>query len=184
MFAYCSNSPVCSSDPLGTYRFLEDWDPSEVRQSQKKDIVDGVVGRGVEGSAAFGVRGSLGGQIVYDGTNIGLLFYGSLGGGTPTSSFSQTYTLSNAESIHDLAGVGFACGGSATLPIFGVAGKSAGLEFMCGEGYQGLTLSSGVGCSLPEAHGELTYTIVIDITEYIEFLGKEEEIKQFIYWGK
>ena len=124
----------------------------------------GTIAVGGELTAAFGLRASIGAQLVLDSNGrIGLLFYAGGGGGFPAAASTITVTLTSAESIDDLRGWGAVGGGS-----LGVGGA----EVTVGSNYGGFTVSFGPSTPLPEAHGEVTYTWVVDITEQLKRTGK------------
>jgi len=148
-YVYCGNNPVRFVDPSGAW----------------------TIAIGGEGAAAFALRGTAGGQLVYDGTDFGLLLYAGIGGGTPSASLTSTVTVTNAPTITDLNETGFASGGSITAPIGGAVGPNVGGEYNSTGLYSGIIFSIGGGTSLPEAHGEITYTFVIPITEILDFFG-------------
>ena len=133
---------------------------------------------GGEAAAAFGVRLSLGGQLVFDSKgNVGVLWYNGFGGGTPAASLTVTVTATGAEDIFALEGMGLAAGGSLTLGIAGV-----GAEVVVGDGYGGLTFSGApplLSTPLPEAHGELTFTNVIDLTGLLRQIGRYDEVYSY-----
>jgi len=94
LYAYCMNNPIMYIDPSGMVTF----------------------GVGGDAAAAFLLRVGISGQIVMDDNgNIGVLISGSAGGGTPTAGGSLSATITNADTIKGLKGLGFNAGGSACL---------------------------------------------------------------------
>ena len=149
-YLYVENGPLTKVDLLGTITF----------------------GIGGEGAAAFLARVAGGGQLVFDTKgHVGIMVYIGAGGGFPSLSGSGTFTATNAPSIGDLAFWGVAGGGSATIPVGIFAGAGLGFEVMSTGQYFGVTTSLGVSTSLPEAHGELTFSGIIDITGILKFFG-------------
>ena len=132
------------------------------------------LGVGWEMSAAFVARVSTGTQLVKDGKgNIAIVRYVSFGGGTPSASASIIGTYTNAETIADLKGWGYAAG---------LSGPYLGGEVIGGEGYSGGTLSYG-GSPFPipaEGHGEVTYTSVQVITPLVDAFGLRDEVEGLI----
>lgn len=136
----------------------------------------------VEGelSFAFGIRLSIGIQLVMDDNgNIGLIFYGAGGGGFPTASGSGTFTVTSADTIYDLKGVGFTVGGSGNIPI-GIS-PSVGIETSGGNSQNGnpvigATASFGISITLPfipvEMHGEITASNVVGLNWIFNFISK------------
>ena len=45
-----------------------------------------------------------------------------------------------------------------------------------GDSYEGITLSGGISVPLPEAHGEILYAEVVDITTLLRALGVYEDM--------
>ena len=131
---------------------------------------------GLEAAAAFGLRLSAGTQIVADSKgNVGVLIYGGIGGGTPSASISANLTITGAEDIFALDGTGAVGGGS----IGGFA-----IEATEGSGYFGGTFSfspAGFSTILPEAHGEITFTKVYDITDELKAFGLYEKVYNYCF---
>ncbi len=173
MFAYCENDPILYSDPCGTYRMIEGYEPPK---REPKPQNKATIGVGIEGSAAFGARITGGAQVVLDtgSGDIALIAYGGFGGGTPSASITGTFNSTSAKSLDQLGGFGLAVGGSIVEPV------SFGGEVIFGEGYSGVTGSKGIGVPLPELHGEVTYTIVWDITTLLKSAGLYENVKNYI----
>ncbi|MBS1401534.1 MAG: hypothetical protein HPZ79_00915 [Oscillospiraceae bacterium] len=173
MFAYCENDPILYSDPCGTYRMIEGYEPPK---REPKPQNKATIGVGIEGSAAFGARITGGAQVVLDtgSGDIALIAYGGFGGGTPSASISGTFTYTSAKSLDQLGGFGLAIGGSIVNPV------SLGGEMIFGEGYSGGTGSKGIGVPYPELHGEITYTIVWNITTLLKSTGWYEDVKNYI----
>ena len=142
-YAYCENDPLNYVDPWGQVTFAI----------------------GADFSVAFGLRLAAGAQYAIDTKgNVGIVWYGGIGGGTPNASAAITGTITSAESIFDLAGEGATAGGG----IFWY-----GAEFAAANGMIGLTLSAGVSALLSEAHTEYVYTRVTEI--------KNSLLKKIIY---
>lgn len=179
MFAYCENDPILYSDPCGTYRMIEGYEPPK---REPKPQNKATIGMGREVAVAFGARITSGTQVVLDtgSGDIGLIAYVGFGGGTPSASVSGTFTYTSAKSLDQLGGFGLVAGGSFTIPIAGGGGPNAGGEIVLGDGYSGTTWSVGAGTSFPELHGEVTYTIVWDITTLLKSVGLYEGVKNYI----
>ena len=110
-------------------------------------------------SAALGLRLGLSGQIVVDDNeNVGFAIGGVLGGGMPAASAVGTFTVTNADTIFDLNGTGFAVGGSALVGIDGVVGESQN-----GVPVYGIQIGKGISTVFPELHGELSKTSVVSL---------------------
>ncbi len=164
-YLYVKNQPLLLIDPLGLW----------------------TLAIGGEGSAAFILRLALGGQLAVDGEgNFGILTYSAVGGGFPTANIGGTVTGTNAPTIEDLSSLGFAGGGSLTAPIGILAGTGVGAEINNTGQYPGFTVSLVVGTSFPEAHGEITYTNVYNITELLKFWGLYDTAYQTVrdYYNK
>lgn len=158
-YLYVVDNPLVQVDPLGTI----------------------TIALGGEGAVAFLARISLGGQLVFDGEGrIGIMAYAGAGGGFPAASVTSTLTVTNAPTIWDLASFGAVGGGSATVPVGLFAGVGLGFEVLTTGQYFGLTASLGAGTSLPELHGEVTYSAVIDITGVLKFFGIYDDAYQLL----
>ncbi len=142
-YTYVLNHPLMYVDPLGLW----------------------TVGLGGDIALALGGRLDGGAELVIDSKgNIGILFYGSAGGGTPTSSagFHGTVTPA-AESIYDILGSSYVVGGS--VPLVGAEviqsiGNISGKELI------GYGLSGGV--KLPELHRTMSNSkpaIIINVPQ-------------------
>ena len=133
-YVYCGNNPTGYVDVWGLWTFA----------------------LGGDLAAAFGLRVSAGAQIALDGEgNVGILWYGGAGGGTPVASATGTATFTNANTIYSLSGLGTASGVSAGF---------LGGEVPIAEGIVGFTFSAGVSIIPAEGHAEMTYTGVKGIT--------------------
>ena len=131
-------------------------------------------GIGADFAAAYGIRISGGAQLVFDSKgNVGIMYYGGFGGGTPSASASLTATITSAEDIYALSGLGFSAGASGLIPA---PLDMVGAEVTVGKGYMGGTLSVGIAVPLPEAHGEATYSKVIEITDTLKLIGVYDEL--------
>ena len=182
VFAYCGNNPVVFKDPSGRMMVYDlrseevGWrkksTEDEATKAEKKGDTTpkepyGTIAVGGELTAAFGLRVSVGVQLVMDiKGSVGLLFYSGAGGGFPAAASTATVTITSAKSIDDLCGWGSVGGGSAVV----------GIEAVAGSNYGGFTVSSGPSVPLPEAHGEATYTWVVDITEYLKRNGNYDVV--------
>ena len=51
-----------------------------------------------------------------------------------------------------------------------------GMGHGTGDSYEGITLSGGISVPLPEAHGEILYAEVVDITTLLRALGVYEDM--------
>ena len=172
MFAYCSNNPVNTFDPLGQW-YIKDgikWLTDKVlrpvtdmfrkKLSALGDMTNTV---GISISGAFGGGGELSIGIATDNQgNIGFLFSRSLYAGSPSLSLSVYRTITNAPSIEKLDGMSMVAGGS--VDVYGV---SVGGEFtvfsdnQTNDVYLGGTVSAGVGAPIPiEFHGGLSWSNV------------------------
>ena len=185
MFAYCENNPVNCGDPMGHagYGMMSDWNPQEYFHKGKNPAAkppELTIAVGFEGSAAFGPRATGGAQLALETVSgdIYFLTYFGLGGGTPSASVGGTVTTTSANSVKYLEGLGATMGISGPLPILG--GGSAGVELAFGKGYGGSTFSGSFGTPLPEMHGEVTYTIAVNITDVLEMIGEYSNTKEFI----
>jgi hypothetical protein len=121
------------------------------------------IGVGGNLAAALLIRGSVTGQFVYDGKNVGLLIAPAVGGGTLTFGGSVLTTLTNAENIFQLRRLGGEAGISASgLPIPIMPG--IGFEGIAGSDFYGMNISRNWEAK-PwfEGHGELTYSFVIEL---------------------
>ena len=123
-------------------------------------------------SAAFIAKIGTGNQLVVDDKgNIGILFYGSMGLGTPSAGGGTTLTVTDTPTISELSGLGWSGGGSSTIPVGIVAGVTLGEEVGVSGKYHSATFSVGAGTSLPEAHIEGSVSGVLDITQLLKNLG-------------
>jgi len=130
---------------------------------------------GGEAAAAFLLRLGVSGQLVIDDKgNFGIILSGEGGGGTPAASISGTFTMTNADTIFDLSGLGFGGGGSAAfgLPI------SLGIDVIGGATKNGIPVYGGqivIGASTPwpEGHGFLSYSGVISLNWLPNWLKNE-----------
>ena len=150
-YTYVLNNPLMYVDPLGLW----------------------TVGLGGDIALALGGRLDGGAELVIDSKgNIGILFYGSAGGGTPTSSagFHGTVTPA-AESIYDILGSSYVVGGS--VPLVGAEviqsiGNVSGKELI------GYGLSGGV--KLPELHGTMSNSrpaIIINVPQAAKSIAQK-----------
>ena len=139
MFAYCLNRAVNGRDASGCL----------------------TVGVGLDVSAAFGIRAGASAQVVVDDNgNIGILVTYSIGGGTPSASFSAIGSFTNADTIEDLTGMGGAFGAS------GIAGADFTVgTAKNGDSVYGVQVSKSiVSAPMPiEAHGEATYSVLYSL---------------------
>ena len=172
MFAYCSNNPVNTFDPLGQW-YIKDgikWLTDKVLRPvtdmfRKKlsELGDWTNTVGISISGAFGGGGELSIGIATDNQgNIGFLFSRSFYAGSPSWSVSVNRTITNAPSIEKLDGMSMVAGGS--VDVYGV---SVGGEFtvfsdnQTNNVYLGGTVSAGVGTPIPiEFHGGLSWSNV------------------------
>lgn len=92
------------------------------------------------------------------------------GGGTPTVGGSVVLTITSAESIGQLRGLGMEAGGSVSglpIPVPGV-----GVELISGDGWLGANISINFDAKpWVEGHGELSYTWLLELN------GKQAESK-------
>ena len=145
LYAYSMNNPCNYKDDSGFF----------------------TVGTGVEVAAALGFRINFDGQLVVDDDgNVGILYGGVVGGGLPAWGASGTTTVTNADAIYDLEGMGMEVGGSVNLVVVPL---SAGVDGMIGKAKDGTTvygatISVGAKASLPvEEHGVVTNTKVVGL---------------------
>jgi hypothetical protein len=129
LYVYCMNKPLMYVDPSGRL----------------------TVAVGGYGAAAFVVKAGVSSQyVIDDNKNVGIIITVQGGGGTPTANAGGVVTITNADKITNLKGLGGEGGGSLW----------AGAELVIGKGYQGINFSFGFSTPLPELHGEGTYSWV------------------------
>ena len=142
------SNPTRYTDPSGCSTFSLGWDIS----------------------GAFGLRIGVSGQVVIDDDgNMGLMVSGVLGGGMPAAGALKTGTYTNADTIWDLNGVGFAVGGSFGVGVDAVFGEARDGSPVYGVQVSGL----GPSTPFPEGHGELTKTVVIPLDWLPTYVKKE-----------
>lgn len=143
LYVYAMNNPLTFIDPSGETTFA----------------------LGGDAAVAFLLKFGVSGQLVLDNKgNLGVILAGEGGGGTPSASASGTFTMTNADTIFDLSGLGFGTGGSAAfgLPV------SLGIDVIGGNARNGTSVTGGqiaVGVStpFPEGHGQFSYSGVISL---------------------
>lgn len=152
IFSYCEQDPINSADSDGNTTYAI----------------------GIEGNAALALAIGVAGQLVIDDKgNIGFIYAGSFGGGTPSAAANGILTITNAETIFDLQGLGITGGGSAAfgLPV------SVGIDVVSGTSQDGKTvvggqIAIGVSTPFPEAHGTLSDTGVASMNWLPDFMRK------------
>jgi RHS repeat-associated protein len=114
--------------------------------------------------ASFGGSGM--GQLGFawdDDGNFGLMAMRGIGAGTPDAGIGVNFfSLTSADTIYDLEGVGGSIGGSVKTPW----GSSFGMEYVTGRGrnkesWHGLELNLGISLALAETHGFKTDTVIL-----------------------
>ena len=195
MFVYCLNNGIRYVDTMGNLpddkllenakkykaggNFIICGSKNNKSRRSRKSRRSGTYSSGINVSLAWGGGGyaSAGWAVDLNG-NVGLVFSGGGGGGTPSVGLSRYHTTTNANDIYDLGGFSMQTGGSIDLGI------SVGGEYTMfqdgesGEIYQGVTVSGGI--SLPalvipvELHGEVgkSYVIGFNIKDAISKIGE------------
>lgn len=138
LFAYCKNNPSSYVDQSGLWAAYI----------------------GVSLDAAAGVKAGVSFSVIFDDNkNVGVMVTIALGGGTPTASVSGIVGFTNADTIFDMQGYGFAVGGSFGFGVEAPIGTSQN-----GDTVGGVQISwgpPGLSSPFPEMHGELTYSYII-----------------------
>ena len=155
MFTYCICSPVTLYDPSGRL----------------------TIAAGVDASAAFGLAVGMSLQYVFDlHGNYGVLVTAALGGGTPAASVSYITSITNADTIWDLEGIGISVGGSSFVGADFTVGTARDKSAVFG--VQGSL--SLVSAEVPiELHGVMTYSFIL-AEESIPLYLREELREQTI----
>jgi RHS repeat-associated protein len=139
IYLYCLNDPINKIDPSGLWAYY--------------------ITGGFLGSLGFSYAGQ-GGIVWDDQGNWGIIGIDSYGGGLPAAvSVGMNFGITNAETILQLRGPGWAAGGGGSVSFFG-----AGAEYIWGEEYQGMQFNIGAGISLPvgfEGHIHRTQTDIL-----------------------
>jgi hypothetical protein len=125
------------------------------------------------GDAAFGLSGGISGGVAIDFLGgFGIIGKLAVGGGTPYAGIGVVITITDAEGIRDLAGLG-AEGGISVTPT--AAGPGIGVDFITGKGYKGVSVNIGLkGTPFTEGHGRVTGTGVVPLKI------NADKIKEFI----
>ena len=184
MYAYCSNNPVMSIDPFGTFSLKETWNnvttwvddniinpAGQVVVETTFAIIDWInpnneissvqIGYTVSAGCGFGIAVSYGITLNRNG-DIAPYITPSAGGSAGVGiSVSPFVTFSTAEALTDIEGLGFDLGGSFSIPIYGPIGAGGGYDFSISPAARAHTISANVGAGLlpVEFHAYLTYTI-------------------------
>ena len=155
MFTYCICSPVTLYDPSGRL----------------------TIAAGIDASAAFGLAVGMSLQYVFDlHGNYGVLVTAALGGGTPAASVSYIASITNADTIWDLEGIGISVGGSSYVGADFTVGTARDKSAVFG--VQGSL--SLVSAEVPiELHGVMTYSFIL-AEESIPLYLREELREQTI----
>ena len=179
-FIYCANNPVNASDPSGHWIIKNaiKWVAEKVsngvnRIKEKTSNLRGTYQKGVTGSAAFILEGTISVGVAVDlQGNIGITSSYGGGGGSPNASVSAYRTITNAPNIDKLQGGSFQIGGSVNVVPVSVGVEYTGMQDSTnGDFYHGVTTSAGVGLSIPapgEIHTDITNTHVASINIYDE----------------
>jgi RHS repeat-associated protein len=131
-YNYVSGNPIIRYDPFGLDTY----------------------GISLNLNAGFGVGGTIGGNLVVDSHgNVAIQAVGGAGGDTPGASITGNAEVTNANSVHDLVGVGAQTGVDAGEFVIVEGGA------IYGSGYSGGYAGYGVGVGTPiGASGYVTYT--------------------------
>ena len=138
-YLYCKNDPVNRIDPLGLNAYY--------------------ITGGFLASLGYSLAGQVG--IVWDDKgNWGLISTESTGGGVISMSGGVNIGITDAETILNLRGPGWAGGVGGNLGVLGAGG-----EFIWGKGYKGIEFNIGIGASIPRVEGHLhrTFTSVFPV---------------------
>lgn len=95
---------------------------------------------------------------------------------TKTARPPATLTASNASRRRPAAPARSMSTTDAALWLRRSAITTPGMGHGTGDSYEGITLSGGISVPLPEAHGEILYAEVVDITTLLRALGVYEDM--------
>jgi len=179
-FAYCFNNPVNMDDSTGNWpQWIKNtvkWVAKNVIKPVVKKIQEtvGTIGNvtgvlGYNASAAIGVDVSLSVGVTSDTKgNVGVIFTGCAGGGTPSAAFSAFGTINSSPDIFSQRGPSTQVGGSFDYSGVNVGGEYSFFQnYETNEIYQGLSIFGGIGVPIPiELHGERGYSFVFGINIY------------------
>jgi hypothetical protein len=116
-------------------------------------------------AAAFLLQLGLSGNLVIDDKgNVGIIPGLTIGGGTPSASAGGIITVTTANTIFDLNGIGFSAGGSAAfgLPVY-IGGDTIVGTAKDGTPVYGVAISVGGGTPWPEGHANISISGVISL---------------------
>ena len=132
-----------------------------------------VIGIGFDATAGLVPRFSVGRQLVFDfNGNVGILTYVNMGGGTPAGGFSGTVSISNANEILDMEGIGGGAGAAGNIFGANFGGDVAFGSARDGSPVAEFTLSVGAKASLPvDARGYMSYVWVQPYDNIWEAIG-------------
>ena len=173
-YLYCGNNPVNSSDPSGHWLIKDAIKQIAQKVSEKvrvwkEKVVDntGTLQVGTTFSGCLIVQGNFSGAFAFDKRgNVGCSFAAGGGGGSPSVSLCEFFTVTEAPSIIDLNGKSFQIGGSVDFSGISVGAEYTGMMDSYGEIYSGMTTAVGVGFAFPapgEVHTDITKTKVYSI---------------------
>ena len=102
--------------------------------------------------------------------NVGILITPHVGLGSPNASIGLTASITSADTIYDLKGIGFEVGASVLV---------VGAEYVLGDGYYGGNLNGGACVAPFEGHTDLTYTFLIPLRNDQSEEAKTEALSTF-----
>jgi hypothetical protein len=116
--------------------------------------------------------GGSGGVVVDGHGNVGLT--GSLagGGGTPSAGIGVTVSITTADKMTDLGGLGVEGGISVTPTI---VGPSIGVDIVGGKGYAGVNINFGFKGTpiIMEGHGRISGTGIVPLNGLLAGIGNQ-----------